>query len=138
MTQPTQEERFAAIENLIYEVSMLRATGSMLASKNLGEGATKNAVLESFTFHVRNLLHFFHPRHAHPDDALAWHYFSSKQSWQSARGAMPESLEVLKSRVGRGIAHLTYARLAVPPLDPPIIVSAFELVIRRFVENAEG
>ncbi len=73
------------------------------------EWATRNALLESFTLHARSLADFFYPSRPKPDDAIADDFFDD-DTWQ--RRGVPENSgwRRVRRRVGKEIAHLTYAR----------------------------
>jgi hypothetical protein len=102
-----------ASEHLYYELWMLNRIGRLLAMGAFGDGPVKNACLESFTIHARALRQFFFPTKAQPDDVLAEDYFADRGAWEAVRGEMPTSLAPINSRVGKEVAHLTYARLSV-------------------------
>jgi hypothetical protein len=136
----TAEELRAASEHLHYEVNMFDATGRALASGVFGAGAATNAFLESFTIHVRALLQFLYPTAPKPDDVLAEDFFDDPTAWAAVRGALPASLDAVNRRVGKEIAHLTYARLDVTPetkgWNIPEIWAALLSVVQKFAENA--
>lgn len=73
----------------------------------------RNALLESFTVHARSILFFFYPSNPKPDDALAEDFLVSGKTWNKLRPSMPPELCKLQKRVGKEIAHLTYARADV-------------------------
>jgi len=106
-----------ASEHVYYELWMLEHVAGILTLDAVGEGAILNALIESFTIHARSLLQFFHPRSPRPDDVLAQDFFPTGPTWEDIRGALPKSLTKLEDRVGKEIAHLTYARLNVAPED---------------------
>jgi hypothetical protein len=107
-----QELRDAS-EHLLYEFWMLDRVASLLAHSAFGEGPVRNALLESFTMHARVLLQFFFPKAPRPDDVLAEDYFGGRVAWETVRGTMPVALSQIDARVGKEVAHLTYARLSV-------------------------
>jgi hypothetical protein len=92
---------------------MMDRVASGLASGVFGEGPVANALLESFTLHARGLLQFFFPKAPRDDDVLAQDYFGGKPAWEDVRGDMPPALSQIDFRVGKEVAHLTYARLSV-------------------------
>ena len=94
---------------------MFDATARVLGAGLFGQGPAANAFLESFTIHVRALLQVFYPANPLIDDVLAQDFFDEPRIWVDALGEMPEVLAIVKPRVGKEIAHLTYARLAVTP-----------------------
>lgn len=75
----------------------------------------KNALVEAFTVHARVLLSVFYPANPWPDDVLASDYFDDPAAWERARPALTPTLQAVDRRVGKEVAHLTYARLAVTP-----------------------
>jgi hypothetical protein len=112
-TMRPHAELHAIASHLSYEVEMLYATCSMIGAQ--GSELRINAMLESFALHARSLRHFLEPQGAQPDDVLAEHFFDSPAEWIKARGPMPQSLDRLRFRVGKEIAHLTYHRAGVLP-----------------------
>lgn len=119
---------------------MFDATGRALGSGLFGPGPATNAFLESFTIHTRALLQFLFPKDAKPDDVLAEDYFENPDDWFQLRGELPEPLTIVNRRVGKEIAHLTYARLDVTPetkgWNIPVIWAALLRVLQAFAKNA--
>lgn len=79
----------------------------------------KNALVEAFTVHARVLLNVFYPTNPRPDDVLAGDYFDDPETWERERPDLSSTLKLVDRRVGKEVAHLTYARLAVSPEDKP-------------------
>jgi hypothetical protein len=71
--------------------------------------------MESCIIHLRNLIEFIWNDSPRPDDAVAADYFPTPEAWARSRPAFPEVLLPARSRAGKEIAHLTYARLKVTP-----------------------
>jgi hypothetical protein len=111
----THDELLGACGHLAYEIRMFNETARILMSGAFGEGVIRNALLESFTVHTRQLLQFFHPSGAKQSDVLAEHYFDDPMVWRKIRGGIPSPVSAVNQRVGREIAHLTYGRLEVQP-----------------------
>jgi len=136
----TVEQLRAASEHLHYEVSMFDATGRALGGGLFGPGPATNAFLESFTIHTRALLQFLFPKDPKPDDVLAEDYFENPSAWLELRGELPEALGIVNRRVGKEIAHLTYARLDVTPetkgWNIPVIWEAVLRLMQTFAKNA--
>lgn len=123
---PTPEElRTFLREHLSYEIEMLRGTAEKMFAIALHDheaGAKdyafadvtiRNALLESFTVHARALFDFlYEPPNTRDDDALARNYVGD---WDPPEFQPP--LDLLRGRVGKEIAHLTYGRLAVSETD---------------------
>ena len=85
-----------------------------------------NALVETFALHARVLLEFFYatPNPRFSDDVRAEHYFLSPATWHTARPDLSEDdYDGIKNRVGKEIAHLTYARQLILPEDKPWPVS---------------
>jgi len=102
-----------AAEHLTYEANMLSATAQLLATGGQNH-AIKNALLESFTIHLRALIDFlWEPDKPRPDDAVASDYFASIEDWKDVQPAFPPTLDPARKRTGKEIAHLTYSRLSV-------------------------
>jgi hypothetical protein len=76
----------------------------------------RNAIIESFAVHARNLIDFLYTRNPDVDDVIAEDYFKSPSTWYSIRPKKPKIFESSASRVGKEIVHLTYARIDVEGL----------------------
>jgi hypothetical protein len=101
-------------KDLNYEIQMLNETAIMLSGRP-DDGPLKNALLESFAIHARNLVLFFHPEvvpRPHPGDVLARHYVPG---WAGVRQELPGALSVVAQRVNKEIVHLSVERLDVGP-----------------------
>lgn len=132
----TPDELRAISEHLNYEVGMFMTLARALGTDVFEDGAINNAVLESFTVHARVLLCFLFDDFPKDDDAVADDFLSG-QDWAAIRGEVPAALVVTRKRVGKEIAHLTYARLAVTAESKQWafleIADAMERVIQRFL-----
>jgi hypothetical protein len=119
---------------------MFDATARALASGLFGPGPATNAFLESFTIHARVLLQFFYSKSPKPDDVVAEDFFLDASTWLAMRGEMPSTLAAVNNRVGKEIAHLTYARQEVIPeakgWEVPAIWSSLSGLVRLFVQHA--
>jgi hypothetical protein len=70
----------------------------------------RDAVLEAFLIHARNLIDFFiGPSNYKKEDVIAADYFSSPDVWR--RGLKKDGLHKVRERIGKKLAHLTYRRL---------------------------
>src|SRR4051812_11520484 len=125
-----------ASEHLHYEFWMFVTLSRALAISVFGQGAIRNAILESFTVHARVLLDFLYAEKPQADDVIADDFFTDPETWRQIRGDMAPALQKVNRRVGKEIAHLTYARLEVTPeikgwsfLE---IASAIEALVTRF------
>ena len=134
----TDEELRAVSEHLYYEVGMLLNLAKVLATGSLGNGTLENAALESFTVHARGLLDFLYADNPREDDVVADDFLGGQGTWPGVRGDIPPILNDVRQRVGKEVAHLTYARLSVTPeakqwlfLD---IAGAMQTVLGRFLK----
>lgn len=109
---PRTLRRFSA-EHLRYEIGMFVETATVLAQimPTQVPKVIKNALVESFAIHVRNLIEFLYlPANPKSDDVTADHYVDNIPAWHAARGKMPKDLVRAKRRANKQIAHLTRAR----------------------------
>lgn len=139
--QTEKEMRAFAEEHLVYEIQMLFGSARELANNEHPQQLV-NALLESFTIHLRALIDFlWEPPKVKRDDVLASDFFAKPGHWLQIRGELPEVLQPAKHRAGKEIAHLTYARLAVEPEAKPwpvsVMANAVGDVLSLFFENAD-
>lgn len=108
----TDEELREIAGILLYEKGMMFYTASSLASEQT-DHLLRNALLESFVIHARNLIAFIWSESSNSDDVLAEDFFPDPQNWRSARPEMSTLLSESKRRVNKLAAHLTYTRLSI-------------------------
>lgn len=101
------------LEHLFYEFWMFNSLAQAMMSRVFGQDALNNPILESFTLHARALLDFLYAEKPKVDDVIAEDYFDTPADWLTARPNKTELLGAIHKRVGKEIAHLTYARLDV-------------------------
>lgn len=132
--------RKLAEEHLTYEVAMLHDTAEALAASVAQDETVHNALVESFTIHLRALIDFLWPNNPRADDVIANDFFYRPSAWDTARPAFPVVLDPARQRAGKEVAHLTYARLNVKPDDKrwPYIemANAVLTAFHVFVNNA--
>ncbi|MBI4732716.1 MAG: hypothetical protein HY781_11460 [Chloroflexi bacterium] len=110
----SNEELQASSKHLFYEYSMFVSLARGMASGIFQQGIINNALLESFTIHVRTLLDFLYATEkAKPDDVIAEDYFQKPEEWHQKRPPKTELLQGVHRRVGKEIAHLSYVRLSI-------------------------
>lgn len=97
--------------HLFYELSMFELLAKVLATDLVGKGVLRNALLESFTIHARVLLDFLFDEKPRHDDVVAADFFVDRDAPAHWRPEMPAALSEVDRRVGKEVAHLTYARL---------------------------
>jgi hypothetical protein len=102
-----------ASEHLFYEFWMFNSLAQAMTSGVFGQSALNNAILESFTLHARAILDFLYAEKPKPDDVIAEDYFDTPSDWLTLRPEKSELLSGVHKRVGKEVAHLTYARLDI-------------------------
>jgi hypothetical protein len=141
---PTAGELRLLTEHLFYEVQMTFDLAMLLVSSHVPNVLVRNAMVETFPMHVRQLTEFFwNERSSNPKaerDAFAADYFNPGE-WASLRPECPADLDAVWEKVGWGIVHLTYGRANVTPEQkewrPLEICQALAPVVRCFVENVD-
>lgn len=117
--QRSKEELVESSGHLHYEYSMLIGLANVQSTGDFGEGIINNALLESFTVHSRVLLHFLYSRNPREDDVIAEDFLDDEDKWLSIRPQKSGTLDAIHPRVGKEVAHLTYARQDVTPETKP-------------------
>jgi hypothetical protein len=95
--------------HVVYEVSMLRHTFNFMGVPAWST-ELRNAIIESFCVHARNLIEFFSQKsetagQADSDYVGAKHFCKSYEPWTKGRLSTE-----LVARLNRQVAHLTYDR----------------------------
>ena len=128
-----------ASDHLHYEIWMFMTVARSMATGVYGQGALNNAMLESFTIHARVLLDFFYSKRPQKDDVIAEDFFNEPAEWHNIRPEMTEILKKLNKRVGKEVAHLTYARQDITPEDKQWylnqIAQDMSVVVNKFLAN---
>ncbi|MET0182791.1 MAG: hypothetical protein ABW199_07895 [Caulobacterales bacterium] len=130
-TRPDSELLRRGLTHFGYEVQMLEQTHAVITLGILGEGAMRNACLESWVLHLRNLIDFFYADAPQADDLAALDYVAD---WQAIRPVKPAAFEIAKRRANKEIAHLSAQRMAVAPEDKPLDVATLTQEIRAVAE----
>ncbi len=124
-----------------YEVDMLRLQGSKFwetraqKSTDNQDIAYRNALLEGFLLHARNLIHFLWGRDKQ-DDVLASHFFNDKRFWENHRPQMSQFLTDQLLKINKRLTHLTYARLKIDQhWDMPKISKEIEQCLDKFLRS---
>jgi hypothetical protein len=100
-------------EHLHYEIEMLIATGARLQLGAWNSVAEKNACIESFVIHVRNLIAFLYPTTPKKGDVVAADFFDSPRAWSSSTPS--SSLKQARFRANKEVGHLTTSRISGTP-----------------------
>jgi len=104
-------------EHLRYEIQNFFDAGRLLAARsfdtsNSDEITIKNALVESFATHLRNLLLFLYPYGGEKSDVISDLFFSNPiPDWKRKR--QPESVfgfRDLRQRASQEVSHLTVFR----------------------------
>jgi hypothetical protein len=142
---PSEDELRLLSEHLCYEVEMTYSLALWLAAFAGVDQLVHNAVLESFTIHLRQLIDFFWPsgnrRVGDNPDALAADFFEEGE-WDRLRPERPVVLsEAVGHKVGWGVAHLTYGRAGVTPDEKEWgfveLAEALAPAVIAFVDNVD-
>lgn len=112
-----EEKRQFLEEHFSYEVIMLSFSANKLIEFNcIKDTYCTNMALETFLFHARNLMEFFYYDKKYPTDARAYDFLKDKAEWEKIKPKETDSIEKIKDRSGKEIAHLTYKRIyGTPP-----------------------
>ena len=102
-----------ARRHLAYEIKMVRETANALRGKGIGPRSFRNAMLETFLIHYRNLLDFFYAdkKRSLAHDVRAADYVIDAKRWRERRPRMDKEASSNRERVNAQLAHLTYRRL---------------------------
>lgn len=138
-------------KTLRYEFDMLIATASNLNSGRGTDTATRNALVESFAAHCRNLIFFFF---AHDDahnagaprsgDILAVDFFKQDSGWIDVCPSIAKTLSDAKRSMDKEVAHITVDRRGLnqqdgPTSDWPVGVLVLEIagIMMTFLKHAD-
>lgn len=149
ITQPHRLKKYAD-EHLAYEVSMFfRAilTRNLAIQGHPGTiGFVKNACVEAFVNHFRNLAVFLYPDayRLSGDDVAAHHFLAHRAAyatWVKVRPSLSRTLKAAKQRADKEFAHLTSRRISgARPFKAWAVVSLgdeIRAILKVFVANAD-
>src|SRR6266542_851770 len=115
-----------------YEMRMVRHMAARLARAT--DPVQLNAYLESLLVHARAVVKFLYDDWQRPRDAIASDFFVDPQRWVDARGEGPTGDLDIVDRVGREIAHITFARSWQSPADKEWNIPAVVAELDRLEE----
>jgi len=130
----------------VYEVDMFFGMVEMFTRPSI-IGATsvaeairlKNAVVEVFAIHLRNLVDFLYSEKPQTTDVVAAD-FCATGAWEAMKPPITSSLEAARVRANKEIAHLTCQRIAgTPPektWDPQALAAEIRPLLQLFVAKA--
>jgi hypothetical protein len=139
----TDAETRTISKHLLYEIQMFVVVTDLLDTFWIAESSaqmhgTRNAVLESWALHVRNLLDFLYGRGG-PRDHVRAEDFLDEGCTLASRS---EVLRRAQRRANKEIAHLSYDRDIVTveqkPWDVAEIVRELTSALREFIELASA
>lgn len=126
------------MEHIKYEIDMYRwAASEVVKPLPLYQ---RNAMVEVFATHVRNLIDFFYLDRVGHDDAVAEHFVNN---WRKIRPIMPDILKEAKVKANKQLAHITYSRAVEYGVTKEKgwfvgkISSKLEELIKNFAEEVE-
>ena len=106
----TEEELRDASKHLFYEIQMLLGTAKKLSIlRGCQDEVLKNAVLEAFLIHARNLIDFLYTKPVQDDVAIE--DFLEKAGKGEGIPAQSSFLCHQTKRINKKLAHLTYFRV---------------------------
>lgn len=112
----TQDDLRTASNHLQYEIWMFSELPELLRTAEALPAVHRNALVESFAIHIRDLIGFFYAGTSpHGDDIIAEDFFPEPDIWRNAIPAKSDYLEELRIRANKEVAHLTYTRLQLTP-----------------------
>jgi hypothetical protein len=132
-------------EHLYYEIEMFFGVGIELSRIHFPPGdklaiVHRNALLESFVVHLRNLLLFLYPHDPGKEDVVSNDYFlDTVNDWKRARPKETRALVEARNRAHREVAHLTsFRRERGTPQGWPVaeLMGALKPILKIFVDNA--
>lgn len=109
-----QELRDYSKEHVVYELSMFRAVGEALIAPVQISQALRNALIESFAIHLRNLIDFFYPTQVQADDVIAAEFLDDPHQWEKI-SLVSQALSFARVRAHKEVSHLTRKRIAGAP-----------------------
>jgi hypothetical protein len=118
--KPTDVELRAFSGHLLYEIEMFSGTVGVLAvvieleESNL-RTTLRNALMESWALHVRNLLSFLYDTRAGKGDAVAADFVGS--GWAAKRGAKPDVLKLAHAKASKEMAHMSWLRSQLTDIE---------------------
>jgi len=139
---PSEKELRAFSDHLLYEIEMFSATVGVLAvviEMEVSHTRTtlRNALMESWALHVRNLLSFLYDRRAGKGDAVAADFVGS--GWAAKRGAKPEVLALAHAKASKEMAHMSWLRSVLTDdqreWHPEPIIVALGNALHEFLDS---
>lgn len=132
-----QELRQYSREHVHYELWMFLRLGQyLMESPQPGDDqgrVIRNAVIESFVIHLRNLIAFLYSVRVQTKDIIAADYFLDAGNWYTKRPPISRELRVARERSHKEIIHLTTERISGTPPQKGWPVSALVREIKQLM-----
>jgi hypothetical protein len=129
-------------EHLKHEIAMFFNTGVLLfeelfSTASARDETCKNALVESFAIHFRNLVLFLYNAGEEPDIISDYYFIDHRADWRRKRHKKSPLLEEAHDRASREISHLTVFRRKIDK-DWPVrkLMEEIKDVLQVFVDNA--
>jgi hypothetical protein len=122
-------------EHVVYELWMFCTVGQALTAPLQMTEALRNALIESFVIHLRNLIDFFYPGQVQSDDVVAAEFFENSDDWPNLSSISPV-LSNARTRAHKEVSHLTRKRFAGTPPEKgweiPELMCEMKAVLDQF------
>jgi hypothetical protein len=129
-------------EHLYYEIDMFFRVGMQLsqsdwASQEPTVVASRNALIESFLIHLRNLLLFLYPYGAEDEDVISDDFFEKPiEDWKRKRTTESGTFREARARASHEVCHLTVSRQPLQKWLFAELMQELKPVLQIFVDNA--
>ena len=129
-------------EHLHYEIDMFFRVGMQLsqsdwASQEPTVVTSRNALIESFLIHLRNLLLFLYPYGAEDEDVISDDYFEKPiEDWKRKRTTESGTFREARARASQEVCHLTVSRQPLQKWLFAELMQELKPVLQIFVDNA--
>lgn len=133
-------------EHVAYEIDMFFGMVEVLTQSSLIGASSaavaarlKNAMIEAFVIHLRNLIDFLYLERPQSTDVVATDYCGAGV-WEAQRPPITSTLDAARIRANKEIAHLTSLRIAgTPPekaWEPSALSTEIKPLLQLFVTTA--
>jgi hypothetical protein len=128
-------------EHVVYELWMFLAIGQALTAPLQMTEPLRNALIESFVIHLRNLIDFFYPGQVQADDVVAAEFFEGSDDWPRV-SSIPPTLSAARIRAHKEVSHLTRKRFAGTPPEKGWeileLMREIKAVLNQFARSASS
>jgi len=128
-------DMFFGMVEALTQSSLIGASSAAVAAR------LKNAVIEAFVIHLRNLIDFLYLERPQPTDVVGAD-FCETGIWEAQRPAITSTLVAARVRANKEIAHLTSQRISgTPPekaWEPASLAAEMKPLLQLFVTKASS